>query len=140
MKRQLIPLAVVAAFTFCAPLAMAQSAAAVKTAPVTSATTNAEHATAHKHNMMKRERMRMRHHRMMGRHMMPSTIHSVDHKTGIVDLTSLGMRLRVHFPPPTITELKAGDKINLMLGYRMENAPKTDKPTASKTDTPTASK
>lgn len=56
---------------------------------------------------------------MLGEHDMPGTVTRVDHKTGIVELTSLGMKLRVHFPPPTIARLKAGDHILLHLGYRM---------------------
>ncbi|KGI76985.1 hypothetical protein [Oleiagrimonas soli] len=56
---------------------------------------------------------------MMGEHTMPGTVTSVDHKTGIVKVTSLGMPLVVHFPPPSIAQLKAGDRIDLHLGYRV---------------------
>lgn len=147
MKRQLISLAVAAAFTLGAPLAMAQTDSAAVAAPATSTVVpidNAMHhdkmmqhenpmqhdnAMQHKH-MMKHDRMGM-HHRTMGRHTMPSTVDSIDHKTGIVEVTAAGMHLKVHFPPPTITDLKAGDKINLMLGYRMQNAPVAEKPAAS---------
>lgn len=133
MKRQLICAAVIAAFTFCAPLALAQStpAAAPAAATASSAAAKADRAAQRK-QMMMRERMRMRSHRMMGRHMMPSTVNSVDHKTGLVDVTAEGLHLQVHFPPATITELKAGDKISLMLGYRMQEAPKAEKPAVSK--------
>lgn len=68
--------------------------------------------------MQKKDRMRI-HRRIKGRHFMPATVESVDHGTGIVKLESLGMGLVVHFPPPTIKNLKAGDKISLLLGYRM---------------------
>lgn len=53
-----------------------------------------------------------------GEHDMPGTVTSVDHKTGLVKLDSLGMHLVVHFPPPTIEDLSTGDKISLHLGYR----------------------
>lgn len=55
---------------------------------------------------------------MMGEHTMPGTVTKVDHKTGLVDVTSLGMHLVVHFPPPTIKSLKPGEKIDLELGYK----------------------
>jgi hypothetical protein len=54
-----------------------------------------------------------------GRHFMPGTVTAVDHNSGIVKLNSLGMALVVHFPPPSIKDLKAGDEISLLLGYRM---------------------
>ena len=56
---------------------------------------------------------------MMGRHQMPGTVTAVNHSTGIVNVDSMGMALVVHFPPPTVKDLKAGDKIHLLLGYRM---------------------
>lgn len=124
MKRQLISLAIAAVFTLGAPLAMAQTDSAMA-ASAASTMVPAQNTMQHD-NMMKHKRMGKRHHRMLGKHMMPSTVDSVDHETGIVDLTSLGMHLQVHFPPPTISELKAGDKINLSLGYRMQNSAKGD--------------
>ena len=56
---------------------------------------------------------------LIGEHNMPGTVTQVDHRSGIVELTSLGMNLRVHFPPATIEHLKPGDHILLHLGYRM---------------------
>ncbi|HVC02323.1 MAG TPA: hypothetical protein VND80_08995 [Steroidobacteraceae bacterium] len=53
----------------------------------------------------------------LGAHAMPSTVTKVNHKTGMVDVTSMGMHLAVHFPPPTIKGLQAGDKILLHLAY-----------------------
>lgn len=53
----------------------------------------------------------------LGAHAMPSTVTKVDHKTGMVDVTSMGMHLAVHFPPTTIKSLKTGDKILLRLAY-----------------------
>jgi hypothetical protein len=66
-------------------------------------------------------RMRIHVKNIKGRHFMPATVTSVDHGSGIVKMDSLGMALVVHFPPPTIKDLKAGDKISLLLGYRMQD-------------------
>ena len=68
-------------------------------------------------------RMGGMHHKMMrynkngSMHMMPATVSSVDSKTGIVEVSSAGMSLRVHFPPASVANLKAGDKITLHMGY-----------------------
>ncbi len=50
-------------------------------------------------------------------HTMPATVTSVDQKTGIVEDTSEGMALKVHFPPASLANVKAGDKIPLHLGF-----------------------
>lgn len=54
---------------------------------------------------------------MMGMHTMPATVDKVDHQTGMVDATSEGMKLQVHFPPASLKSVKAGDKITLHLGF-----------------------
>lgn len=54
---------------------------------------------------------------MSGMHEMAATVTAVDHKTGIVDVDSGNMKLKVHFPANTIADLKAGDKIKLHLAY-----------------------
>ncbi len=54
---------------------------------------------------------------MMGMHMMPATVTAADAKTGMVDVTSEGMALKVHFPPAAMANLKAGDKITLHMGF-----------------------
>lgn len=66
-------------------------------------------------------RMRVHVKNLKGRHYMPGTVTAVDHASGIVKLDSLGMALVVHFPPSTIENLKAGDKISLLLGYRLSD-------------------
>lgn len=55
---------------------------------------------------------------MQGRHMMPATVTSVDKKTGKMSVNAGGMDLKVHFPPASLTDVKEGDKITLMLGFR----------------------
>lgn len=54
---------------------------------------------------------------MMGMHQMPATVTSVDINTGILDATSEGMKLRLHFPPTSLATVKAGDKVMLHLGF-----------------------
>ena len=53
----------------------------------------------------------------MGMHDMPATVTEVDHKTGMVDVESMNMKMKVHFPANTVADLKKGDKITLHLGY-----------------------
>jgi hypothetical protein len=50
-------------------------------------------------------------------HEMPATVTNVDHNSGVVDVESEKMNLKVHFPSNTIADLKKGDKITLHLGY-----------------------
>lgn len=52
-------------------------------------------------------------------HNMPATVTSVDTSTGMVEVTSEGMSLKVHFPAASVASLKAGDKITLHMGYSM---------------------
>lgn len=54
---------------------------------------------------------------MHGMHSMPATVTNADPKTGVVDVTTEGMALKVHFPPASMVNLKAGDKIGLYMGY-----------------------
>lgn len=54
---------------------------------------------------------------MHGMHTMPATVTHTDAKTGIVDVMADGMALRVHFPPDSMANLKAGDKIGLYMAY-----------------------
>jgi hypothetical protein len=54
---------------------------------------------------------------MKGMHMMPATVTEADTKTGVVDVTTEGMALKVHFPPKAMASLKAGDKITLHMGF-----------------------
>jgi hypothetical protein len=54
---------------------------------------------------------------MMGMHAMPATVSSVDKQTGLVDVNSEGMSLKVHFPAPAVANLNVGDKITLHMGY-----------------------
>ncbi|TAM93721.1 MAG: hypothetical protein EPN40_13035 [Rhodanobacteraceae bacterium] len=61
--------------------------------------------------------MKGMHGNMMGMHKMPATVTAADAKTGMVDATTEGMALKVHFPPAAMANLKAGDKITLHMGF-----------------------
>lgn len=50
-------------------------------------------------------------------HTMPATVTSVDQKTGLVEVNSEGMSLKLHFPPASLANLKSGDKITLHMGF-----------------------
>lgn len=54
---------------------------------------------------------------MMGMHDMSATVSAVDSKTGIVDVDTGGMKLKVHFPPSALANVKMGDKITLHLAF-----------------------
>ncbi|MBS0470968.1 MAG: hypothetical protein JSR60_07845 [Proteobacteria bacterium] len=54
---------------------------------------------------------------MMGMHDMTATVTSVDSKTGVVDVTASGMALKVHFPPVSLANVKAGDSITIHLAF-----------------------
>ena len=96
-------LATMAGLAFCG-FAFGQDA---KSQPPTSAM--AQHDTTMHHDMSMAN--------MSGMHDMPATVTNVDHKTGIVEVESMNMKLKVHFPANTIAGLKDGDKITLHLGY-----------------------
>ncbi len=50
-------------------------------------------------------------------HTMPATVTSVDQKTGIIEVNTEGMGLKLHFPPATLANVQAGDKITLHMGF-----------------------
>ena len=54
---------------------------------------------------------------MMGTHVMPVTVTSVDVKNGLVEGTAGGATLRLHFPPESLGGVKAGDQIQVMLAF-----------------------
>jgi len=53
---------------------------------------------------------------MQGLHDMPATVTSVNKSTGMMDVSSEGMMLRLHFPPSALTNVKTGDKIKVQMG------------------------
>lgn len=77
-----------------------------------SSTASSEHKMGAEHTEMMDA-----HGKAMGMHKMPATVTAVDAKTGVVEVTAGGMDLKVHFPPDSMSSLKAGDKITLHMGY-----------------------
>jgi len=69
------------------------------------------------HGQQGMEGMKEMHANMQGMHKMPATVSAVDTKTGVVDVTAGGMPLKVHFPPASVANLKAGDQITLHLAF-----------------------
>lgn len=61
--------------------------------------------------------MKGMHGNMSGMRMMPATVTAADANTGVVDVTTEGMALKVHFPPAAMANLKAGDEITLHMGF-----------------------
>jgi len=53
----------------------------------------------------------------MGMHMMTVTVTSIDAKSGLVDGAAGGMALKLHFPPPSLAGVKAGDKLMIHLSF-----------------------
>lgn len=41
----------------------------------------------------------------------------IDHTTGMLTLKTMEGDLKLHFPPPTVQNLKEGDKITVHLSY-----------------------
>lgn len=73
-------------------------------------------ASAHDPNE-KKDHAAMEHGKMDNMHMMPATVDAVDAKTGMVEVTSDGMKLKLHFPPASLANVKVGDKITVHLGF-----------------------
>ena len=57
----------------------------------------------------------------MGKHSMPATIETIDHKTGFMKLKSGMGEMTIHFPAPTVKDLEKGDKITVNLSYTKED-------------------
>jgi len=57
---------------------------------------------------------------MMGEHDMTGTIERIDHKSGVVKLSSKPHDLELHFPPNSIKDLKQGDKITVHMSFQKD--------------------
>ena len=98
-------------FSFAAALAFAFGSALAQTSDKPASDMQGMNHKPMAHDMMAN---------MPSMHMMPATVTAVDAKTGIVEVKSEGMTLKVHFPANTVADLKAGDKITLHLGFSKE--------------------
>lgn len=103
------------AFAF-ALLAAAPALAQTNSDTTSKNATMGQMGTMHHDSMGSMNSMSGMHHNS-SMHMMPATVTSVDQKTGMVEVNSEGMALKVHFPPASLNGLKAGDKITLHLGF-----------------------
>ena len=54
---------------------------------------------------------------MKGMHVMAVTVTALDAKTGLVDASSGNMALKLHFPPASLADVKAGDKLSVHLSF-----------------------
>jgi hypothetical protein len=99
-----------AAFGLCLAFGTVSAQDSGGMAPASSSSSMGQMGGMH-HNKM------MRHNKNGSMHMMPATVSSVDTKTGVVEADAEGMSLRLHFPPASVANLKAGDKITLHMGY-----------------------
>ena len=54
---------------------------------------------------------------MKGVHMMSLKVSNVDMKTGILEGDTGGMKLRLHFPPASLADVKPGDTITVHMGF-----------------------
>lgn len=54
---------------------------------------------------------------VQGNHSMTGTVTMIDHTTGMLTLKTMEGDLKLHFPPPTVQNLKEGDKITVHLSY-----------------------
>ena len=78
----------------------------------------AVHALAHEAGSMQGMNMPgMNMQNMMGMHDMAATVSAVDAKTGVVDVNAGGTNLRLHFPPASLANVKAGDSITVHLAF-----------------------
>lgn len=108
-------IAVTAALGLC----MATGAAwAQSTAPMTPAHASSSMGHMGDAAMQHKDKM-MKHDGNGSMHKMPATVTAADAKTGVVDVTTEGMTLKLHFPPASVAKLKSGDKITLHMGYTM---------------------
>lgn len=110
MNTRFAPIAAAVAFVLASAFAASAGAQDAKGQPPPAAMP--QHEPGMQHDAM--------HHDMAnvsGMHDMPATVTNVDHKTGMVEVESMNMKLKVHFPANTIAELKNGDKITLHLGF-----------------------
>lgn len=54
---------------------------------------------------------------MKGTHVMAFTVTAVDARSGVVEGTSDGLSLKLHFPPASLGVVKPGDQLSVMLAF-----------------------
>lgn len=53
-----------------------------------------------------------------GEHEMTGKVSKIDHKTGMLSVSTALGKMDLHFPPPSVADLKQGDEITVKLGYK----------------------
>jgi hypothetical protein len=97
-------------------LAFALVLMAVPAAAQSGSTSGSMGGMGHSNSMGSMNSMNGMHHNS-SMHMMPATVTSVDDKTGVMEVNSEGMALKLHFPPASLKGVKAGDKITIHMGF-----------------------
>ena len=118
LNRKLLSTVIVGAMAF----ALSGTAVLAQENQADQSTQPAGKMQSHDMKAMHKGQHRMHRSRLQGRHMMPATVTSVDKDTGLMKVDSAGMHLTVHFPPSALTEIKAGDRITLFLGFSKGDA------------------
>lgn len=60
---------------------------------------------------------------MMGKHKMTGTVDKIDHAKGTLMLKTGPAEMALHFPPPSIKDLKNGDTITVEMGFMKGEMP-----------------
>ena len=60
---------------------------------------------------------------MMGKHKMTGTVDKIDHAKGTLMLKTGVADMALHFPPPSLTDIKNGDTITVEMGFMKGEAP-----------------
>jgi len=60
---------------------------------------------------------------MMGKHKMSGTVDKIDHAKGTLVLKSGMADMSLHFPPPSLKDLKNGDTITVELSFAKSEPP-----------------
>ncbi|MEN6587586.1 MAG: hypothetical protein ABFE02_16215 [Sulfuricella sp.] len=60
---------------------------------------------------------------MMGKHKMTGTVDKIDHAKGTLVLKTGMADMSLHFPPPSVKDLKNGDTITVELGFTKGEPP-----------------
>lgn len=55
---------------------------------------------------------------MMGKHKMTGTVDKVDHAKGTLMLKTGPAEMALHFPPPSLKDIKNGDTITVEMSFR----------------------
>ncbi|MHB1585492.1 MAG: hypothetical protein ACYCRH_02890 [Acidiferrobacteraceae bacterium] len=54
-----------------------------------------------------------------GVHQMSGTVTAINHRTGILSLKTAEGTLRLHFPPPSLRQVKRGERMDVHLGFTL---------------------